>query len=165
METEATWITTINAVAEATEVDWKTAKKWVKRDDFPRKRRSGWKRLEVMAYAVTALEQAVEAQTGENCDLKAEKLRLECKQLREKIRYEKQRADQAELETRKKQGKTVDIDEVIEGYSELCTVITQAHNNAQQYIDSEKRDAELSEWFAGVIDNARRLMQEKIDAL
>jgi predicted DNA-binding transcriptional regulator AlpA len=85
-------------MADACQTSRTTLYTWMKRPDFPPETSHGWERQAVLRFAKDALQRAAKSQRGENHELKAEKIRLECDRLKELIRVETVRADAAEFE-------------------------------------------------------------------
>lgn len=76
---------TINEIAAAAGISWNTAKSYTGRPGFPKRGKNGWPTEAVLKFAKTAKAQAEKSQTGENPELKAQKLRREIARLDETI--------------------------------------------------------------------------------
>jgi hypothetical protein len=165
MNSASTWIDSVNGIAEVAEVDWRTAKKWTSRADFPQRRKSGWKRIEVLEYAATAKESAAAAQTGDNRELKADKLRLECGKLRETIRREHELAEQAQIETQKRKGEVVPVGEVLAMLDEIAAATKAAFQHWLERIAGDKRDPDLLRWAEQERDRAQNALANMIGGI
>ena len=83
-----------------------TVDKYLKLPGAPMQGKNGWDREGTLAFFRDQKAKAVDAQTGDNAELKARKLELECKILEERLTAERRANEEAD-------GKLVPVDDAV----------------------------------------------------
>ena len=107
-------VTTYTRFAEVAGVNRGTVTKWRRRDDFPVRTEEGWPVRVVRAYGRDRFAEAVKCQTGDNANLKAERLRKQIARLDVQNAIDGERLKRERMETQRRGGELVEKRAVLE---------------------------------------------------
>ena len=141
-------------IAIATGTKAATVDRYLKMPDAPKRGKDGWARVETLAFFRDQKAKAAAAQTGDNADLKARKLELECKILEERLTAERRANEEAE-------SKLVRVDEAV---AILTRRESEMATRLRVWEESETaKNPPMREIIREAADALRDLMREPVE--